>query len=149
MLGSLCAETMKPVSEEDKIWQLWNNIYIYILYVGIYYLAWCKNAKQHHSAIIYYTLGHVFMSTTKQEHQAWTRHLSTGPQRLWRQWWENRTYNRTLYINNVKKKYRQICQHCGKPHDQPITQGISCLHPFAWLPDNLYHTKRCSICRTK
>ena len=37
--------------------------------VDIYYLARCKG-KEHHSAIIYYTLGHVFMSTTNKR----TRH---------------------------------------------------------------------------
>ena len=33
--------------------------------VGMYYLAWFEG-KEHHSAIIYYTLGHVFMSTTNK-----------------------------------------------------------------------------------
>ena len=38
ILVSLCAETIKPVSEGDKIWQLWREMYPFIKWILNYYI---------------------------------------------------------------------------------------------------------------
>ena len=53
----------------------------------------------------------VFFSDRNSAHLAIIQSTSTELQHLRRQWGENRTYKRTLYIvyNNVKSTYRQGC----------------------------------------
>ena len=108
------------------------------------YLVRCRG-KEHHSAIIHYTLGHVFVSTTNTStNRGCDIYRTTTPSTTCGGGRGNRAYNRTLDYNNVKRKYRQIYIY-GKiaiDHAANLLRRVfRAFLPSAWSPENLCQTK--------